>query len=414
MVTIPKGRSTVLLTGPDEDPILAVWSAGIGRAAAFTSDLKDRWGSDWTHWEGAARMVAQAARDVSRSEDDGRVRLEADTAGGQLHLRAVVVDDDGRMQSFRRLQVTVRGPDGFARDVALEAAGAGTYTATVPLSRPGAYIAVARDEVSGKPVATTGAALTAGEELRPTGTDFALLSRIAELTGGKRRDTLAGIFGDRAARRFAYRDITAQLLFLAAFAMLLAVAARRLSIPPEAYAWVGTAVRWRPWGRRAEGPPAPGGATAQATLESLMKSKEEAAEQRRRGVDETDLPAPAAAPIGTATAATPTTGPVAPPQGAAQATAPSAAEQLAAQRGAGGGRGWASAQAGPTQGQWQLPPAAAGPTRPRRQPRAAAAPVTGPQSTRPATPTVTGDGPPSSRPLTAAEILLQRRKGKRR
>ena len=58
---------------------------------------------------------------------------------------------------------------------------------------PGAYIATALDEMSGEPVGTTGAVLTAGEELRPTRIRFrALLARIAELTGGKVRDTLAG------------------------------------------------------------------------------------------------------------------------------------------------------------------------------------------------------------------------------
>src|SRR5262249_48609696 len=33
VVTLPKGRASVLLTGPESDPILAVWSAGVGRAA---------------------------------------------------------------------------------------------------------------------------------------------------------------------------------------------------------------------------------------------------------------------------------------------------------------------------------------------------------------------------------------------
>src|SRR5690606_10693304 len=126
-----------------------------------------------------------------------------------------------RLQSFRRLTARVRGPDGFEHDVPLEAAGAGRYTATVPLAQPGAYIAVARDDVSGQPVSTTGAVLTAGEEMRPTGSDLALLGRIAELTGGKRRDTIAGIFADRADLRFAYRDITLPLLVAAAFALLL-------------------------------------------------------------------------------------------------------------------------------------------------------------------------------------------------
>ncbi len=239
VVTIPKGRASVLLTGPDHDPLLAVWSAGLGRSAAFTSDLKDRWGAAWTTWPGAARLIAQVARDVCRKGDDARVRLEADASGGSLHVRASVVGDDGRAQSFRRLLVHVAGPEGFARDVPLEATGAGAYAATVPLSRPGTYVAVARDELGGEAVGTTGAVLGAGEELRPTGTDFALLARVAELSGGKRRDTLAGIFGDRAAKRFSYEDVTQALVTLAAFALLAAVAARRLAVPDGVEAWAG-------------------------------------------------------------------------------------------------------------------------------------------------------------------------------
>ncbi|WP_434045332.1 MULTISPECIES: VWA domain-containing protein [Sorangium] len=277
VVTIPKSRATVLLSGPEGDPVLAVWSAGLGRAAAFTSDLKDRWGAAWTRWPGAARMIAQAARDVTRKAEDPRVRLEADASGGELSVRASVVGDDGRAQSFRRLVVHVAGPDGFARELPLEATGAGSYTATLPLSRPGTYVAVARDELTGEAVGTTGAAMTAGEELRPTGSDLSLLGRIAEFTGGKRRDTLAGIFEDRASRRFAYRDATPPLVLFAALALLLAVAARRLALPEAAAAWLARAaerLRARRWGAEAEA------AGAGATVGALLSARERGRERR--------------------------------------------------------------------------------------------------------------------------------------
>jgi Ca-activated chloride channel family protein len=231
VVTAPKPRASVLLTGPEDDPVLATWSVGIGRAAVFTSDYKDRWGRQWLAWPEAARLFGQLGRDVARKSDDPRVRLEADTGSGELHVRADVVGDDGRAQTFRRLTVHIAGPDGFARDVPLEAVGAGRYGATVPLSRPGTYVAAARDEVSGEPVGTTGAVLTAGEELRPTGSDRALLGRVAAMTGGKVRDTLAGLFDDRAARRFAYESVIPWLALASAVAMILGVAARRLAMP---------------------------------------------------------------------------------------------------------------------------------------------------------------------------------------
>jgi uncharacterized membrane protein len=231
VVTLPKGRSQIHLSGPEGDPILASWSVGIGRSAAFTSDFKDRWGLGWTGWEGATRLFGQVARDIARRPDDPRVRLEADTEGGVFHLRANVVDAHGRRETFRRLRATIAGPDGFARTVVLEAVGSGAYAASVPLERPGAYVATALDEAGGEPLGVAGAALSAGEELRPTGTDRALLRRIAELSGGTVRDTLAGVFHDRPSRRFAYSSISALLAMLSAVGVLFAVGARRLAVP---------------------------------------------------------------------------------------------------------------------------------------------------------------------------------------
>jgi uncharacterized membrane protein len=292
VVTIPKARSSVLLTGPDGDPVLAVWSAGIGRAAAFTSDLKDRWGRSWTTWPGAARLIAQTARDVTRKGEDTRVRLEADATGGELHVRAGVVGDDGRAQSFRRLVVHIAGPEGFSREVALEAAGAGAYTASVPLSRPGTYIVVGRDELSGEAVGTTGAVLTAGEELRPTGSDLALLTRIAELSGGKKRDTLAGIFADRAAKRFSYKDATQPLLVLAAFGFLFAVAARRLAVPDRVIAF-----QERLLARLRRAPrPAQSFAAAAATA-TTMGALLDAKDRGTRGREAPRSPTPFVAPV---------------------------------------------------------------------------------------------------------------------
>lgn len=231
VVTIPKGRAQVLLTGPEGDPLLASWSIGVGRAGVFTSDFKDRWGQAWTGWAGGERLFGQLGRDLARHADNPRVRLEADTSGGELRLRASVTDERGRSESLRRLIATVTAPDGSATRVPLDAVGAGLYSATLPAGRPGAYVASLIDEQTQKLEATTGAVLSLGDELRPTGTDRGILRRIAEQSGGKVRDTLAGVFLDRDAERFAYTPLGPWLLGLAALTLLLAVATRRLSLP---------------------------------------------------------------------------------------------------------------------------------------------------------------------------------------
>jgi len=231
VVTIPKGRAQVTLTGPESDPLLASWSVGVGRCAVFTSDYKDRWGRAWTGWSGAERLFGQLGRDLARHAENPRVRLEADTTGGELRLRASVTDEHGRSESLRRLVAKVTAPDGSSSSLPLDAVGAGLYGATVPATRPGAYVATLIDEQTQSLEATAGAVLTLGDELRPTGTDRGLLRRIAEQSGGKTRDTLAGIFLDRDAERFAYTSLAPWLLCIAAFGLLLAVAARRLSAP---------------------------------------------------------------------------------------------------------------------------------------------------------------------------------------
>ena len=87
------------------------------------------------------------------------------------------------------------------------------------------------DEQTNEALGTTAAALSAGEELRPSGSDRGLLRQLTRITGGKQRDTLAGIFADRDALRFAYQNLRQWLVVLAAGCLLLGVASRRLAVP---------------------------------------------------------------------------------------------------------------------------------------------------------------------------------------
>lgn len=331
VVTMPKGRAQVSLTGPEGDPLLASWSVGIGRSAVFTSDFKDRWGRAWTSWDGAERLFGQLARDLARRADNPRVRLEADTTGGELRLRASVTDDRGRSESLRRLVAKVTAPDGSTNDVPLDAVGAGLYSATLGASRPGAYVASLVDEQTQALEATTGAVLTLGDELRPTGTDRGLLRRISEQSGGKLRDTLAGIFLERDAVRFAYTSLSPWLSCLAALSLLLGVASRRLSVPE----WLERA--WSDFrAPRAEAvAPAAPAPTPLGTLQRLRaRQPEKKNEDPPPSVPRFSRPAPSGVVASPAPRANQAAPPSAGPSSVATSTArkPTAAEILLARR----------------------------------------------------------------------------------
>ena len=45
--TTAKPRADVVLKSDKDEPVLAVWQYGLGRTAAWTSDLSGQWTSDW-------------------------------------------------------------------------------------------------------------------------------------------------------------------------------------------------------------------------------------------------------------------------------------------------------------------------------------------------------------------------------
>ncbi|HEX4335303.1 MAG TPA: VWA domain-containing protein [Polyangiaceae bacterium] len=227
-VTTAKPRAEVALLGTDDDPVLAVWAAGTGNAGAFTSDYAEPWGTAWRAWPDAARLFAQLARGLARTGDDASVTLDASTTAGALRIVATVLDADGALDASRSFTTTVVGPDGFVRPARLEPTSPGTYEALVPLGHAGTYVADVRDAATNASAGTTGVELSTGDELEPTGTDRALLARIAALTGGKVRTTLDGVFDDRPRFRENFRPLATWLAAFAALAMLLGAAARRL------------------------------------------------------------------------------------------------------------------------------------------------------------------------------------------
>jgi uncharacterized membrane protein len=228
VITTAKPRAEVALLADENDPLLAVWPIGEGHAGAFTSDYSEPWGTALRAWPDAARLFGQLGRSLARSADDPTITVDAAAAAGALRVVASALSEDGGFDSSRSLTATVVGPDGFVQKSHLSATSPGSYEALVPLGHAGDYVAEIHDDVSGAGVGSAGAVLSTSDELEPTGTDRALLERIAALTGGRVRTTLDGVFTDRAGSRRSFHSLTALFSALGAVAMLLSAARRRI------------------------------------------------------------------------------------------------------------------------------------------------------------------------------------------
>ena len=70
---------TILMADRD-DPLLVRWQYGLGRAAVFTSDAKNRWAANWVHVAGIRQALGQhlprpaAARAAERDHGGFRPR----------------------------------------------------------------------------------------------------------------------------------------------------------------------------------------------------------------------------------------------------------------------------------------------------------------------------------------------------
>ncbi len=132
--TLPRDAAEVILEAQDEDPLLARWHYGIGRAVAFTSDVKNRWAADWLNWESYGKFWSQLVRETARRSRGAEVDFTVDRKGSAAEVELSVVDESGHYPRGLEPALRVTGPSADVRRVPLRQTAPGHYRASVPLS----------------------------------------------------------------------------------------------------------------------------------------------------------------------------------------------------------------------------------------------------------------------------------------
>ncbi len=182
VATAAKPSATIHALTAQQDPLLATWQIGLGRAAAFTSDAAPRWAAEWFGWRGApafwSRLVrwvmapAQTALDVRAGVERDRVRvvLEARDAEG---TRLLDLDARAQIVGAAGLSLTQTAPGRYEGDAALPAPGA--YLVSVEARRGGRLAGVGRATVT----------VPYSPELIPPDGGGAAVARLVEETGAR-------------------------------------------------------------------------------------------------------------------------------------------------------------------------------------------------------------------------------------
>ena len=230
--TSPKNTARIDLATPQGDPLLATWQYGLGRAAAWTSDLKGQWATDWVAWDGYARFVAQLAGYILPAPQVEGLVAQSSMENGQAVIRLEAEDENGRPWNFLDAVATVIDPDLETQEARLEQVGAGRYEATLEVSKPGTYLVRlgvnAGDQSLGQQ--TLGLVVPYSPEYRASGPNLPLLSELTRLTGGSEISDPHAVFVHNLPAADFAREIWRALLLAAALLFPLDVGLRRVML----------------------------------------------------------------------------------------------------------------------------------------------------------------------------------------
>lgn len=140
VATKSKDTSEVLLESKRKDPILARWQYGLGKTAAFLSDLKDRWAVDWLKWNGYPKFWSQLIRETMRRRDNNEFEFRVVKDGNDAKISINAIGKDGQFLNKMNTQIRVIGPDQAVADVGIHQVGPGEYEAKYPLTKKGSYL----------------------------------------------------------------------------------------------------------------------------------------------------------------------------------------------------------------------------------------------------------------------------------
>jgi Ca-activated chloride channel homolog len=148
-----KGKPTaeILLETSAHDPLLARWQYGLGKAVAFTSDVKDRWAVQWLRWDGYSKFWSQLVRETMRRQENSEFDFRVTRDGEDAVVSINAIQKDGRFRNKLQTQVRVIAPDQSVSVIDVPQIGPGSYEARTPLKQKGPYIFRAVGEDAGSP-----------------------------------------------------------------------------------------------------------------------------------------------------------------------------------------------------------------------------------------------------------------------
>jgi Ca-activated chloride channel homolog len=232
--TKPKPTAEVILISDLGEPILARWRYGGGTAVAWTSDVKNRWSTEWIRWTGYPKFWAQIVRSSMRRKAFDSYELVAKVADGRAHVVVDAIDSTDRFVNELDTQLEVIDPATHKtiEKLAMAQTAAGRYTADFRIQSYGSYLLKAVHQRDGKTVAESlgSVALAYPLEYLRTTPDPEPLRHAAQVSGGHDQATPTQLWDPGTDKVDSTRDLWPYVLIAVLALFLLDLYAKRVRL----------------------------------------------------------------------------------------------------------------------------------------------------------------------------------------
>ena len=221
--------STLLRIGPDRDPLLATWQAGLGRVTSWTSDASSAWSKNWAGWDGYVAFWGRVVKDTFQQGDSAGA-AQATVRNGRLRID---VEGSANFPDGSEATATVAGPDGQRYEVPLDRTGGDSFEGELPATRNGTYAVGVNVTNDGATVLTSStlASESYPAEYAPGSTNAILMAQLSTVSGGRGEISPTAAFDTAGSRSGSTQlALVGPFLLLAALLWPIAVALSRLSL----------------------------------------------------------------------------------------------------------------------------------------------------------------------------------------
>ncbi|HYF81955.1 MAG TPA: VWA domain-containing protein [Clostridia bacterium] len=227
----PKSTSRVVLASDQDDPILTVWQYGLGKTAAWNSDINGKWSRNYVGWDNNIKLWQNLINWTIEKYQEDDITVETEVQGGKGVVTLNNKVDKGEFEA----KATIVSPTLESREVTLYPVAPGQYSGDFEITETGSYIIKALQQKGGETVnaASTGISVQYSPEYRiqpPSG----YLDRLIKEAGGTLINTPEDVYKGKIKDIFGAVDLTPALLILALILFMFDIALRRLNLPMAA------------------------------------------------------------------------------------------------------------------------------------------------------------------------------------